>query len=252
MKGLILVFVMLMWSGYGRAQELRTGNYPDGSLRFKGYFKDGKPSGEMTHYFPSGKIKAQMNHRGDTADVVLYHPETDFTSAGRYVNRKKEGKWTYRKGGRIVAEEMYGGDRLDGQAVFYTAGGEVLEQKQWKDGTPEGEWKLFWGEGKLRLEACFKAGKLEGPVKSYSREGILQTEGTYRNDLKEGEWLFFDAAGKESRKLVYHKGLPENAGQLELEESRRLDSLVSTGKKIPDPAVFADDPEAYMKITGME
>ena len=38
----------------------------------------------------------------------------------------------------------------------------------------------------------------------------------------------------------------------ELEESRQLDVLLSTVKKIPDPAVFADDPEGYMKLTGME
>ncbi len=30
------------------------------------------------------------------------------------------------------------------------------------------------------------------------------------------------------------------------------EAVLSTVKKIPDPAVFADDPEGYMKLTGME
>ena len=49
----------------GKAQELKEGHYPDGKLRYKGYFLNGQPAGEVTHYYPDGKVKAVMNHRGE-------------------------------------------------------------------------------------------------------------------------------------------------------------------------------------------
>ena len=44
----------------------------------------------------------------------------------------------------------------------------------------------------------------------------------------------------------------EDAAEEETEESRKLDEMMISGKEIPDPAVFADDPEAYMRLTGMK
>ena len=72
------------------------------------------------------------------------------------------------------------------------------------------------------------------------------------NDRKEGTWVFFDDSGVEVKRKNYRAGISDTAEEDELEESRYLDVLLSTVKKIPDPAVFADDPEGYMKLTGME
>ena len=104
----------------------------------------------------------------------------------------------------------------------------------------------------LRMIAGLKAGKLDGEVKTYSYQGILRSEGRYRNDRKEGTWVFFDDSGVEVKRKNYRAGISDTAEEDELEESRQLDVLLSTVKKIPDPAVFADDPEGYMKLTGME
>lgn len=100
--------------------------------------------------------------------------------------------------------------------------------------------------------AGLKAGKLDGEVKTYSYQGILRSEGRYRNDRKEGTWVFFDDSRVEVKRKNYRAGISDTAEVDELEESRQLDVLLSTVKKIPDPAVFADDPEGYMKLTGME
>ena len=120
------------------------------------------------------------------------------------------------------------------------------------NGKPEGEWKLYYDNGQLRMIAGLKAGKLDGEVKTYSYQGILRSEGRYRNDRKEGTWVFFDDSGVEVKRKNYRAGISDTAEGDELEESRQLDVLLSTVKKIPDPAVFADDPEGYMKLTGME
>ena len=196
----------------GRAQELKEGYYPDGKLRYKGYFLNGQPAGEVTHYYPDGKVKAVMNHRGKQAEAVLYSRDGEFKTSGRYMDRKKEGVWEYRKGEKLLLSEEYSGDRLNGAATRYYPTGAVAEVKNWKDGGLSGE---------------------------------------YRNDLKEGIWQFFYPDGKLERTVVYHAGTAENEEEAIREESRRIDELMNSGKKFADPALFKDDPEGYMKLSGL-
>lgn len=233
-----------------QAQELKSGLYPDGKLRYKGYFLDGQPAGEVTHYYPDGKIKAVMNHSGNEAEALLYSRDGNTCSSGKYIGRKKNGTWEYRKGERLLATEKYTENLLNGEAVRYYSDGKTAEIKEWKNGEPSGNWKLFYDNGKLRMEATLHNGKLDGKVKSYNYNGELLTEGEYRSDLKNGLWHFFDPENQTERQRKYHFGIAEDHEQAELEESRKLDSLINSGKKIPDPQVFADDPESYMKLIG--
>ena len=48
----------------GQEAEWRKGTYPDGTLRYEGYFRAGKPAGEMKRYYPDGKLQARMVYRG--------------------------------------------------------------------------------------------------------------------------------------------------------------------------------------------
>lgn len=236
----------------GNAQDLKEGYYPDGKLRYKGYFQDGKPAGEVTHYYPDGKVKAVMNHQGEQVDAVLYSPDGEFKTSGRYVDRKKEGVWEYRKGENLLLSEEYAGDRLNGTVTRYYPTGVVAEIKNWKAGALSGVWKLFYESGVLRTEVTFVAGKLDGKLRSYNFDGVLVAEGEYRNDLKEGTWQFFNPEGKLERTVVYHAGKPENEEEAIQKESRRIDELMNSGKKFADPALFKDDPEGYIKLSGMK
>lgn len=234
------------------AQELRTGTYPDGTLRYKGYFVDGKPTGKIVRYNPDGKIKAEMNYRGDTVEVVLYSKDGAYKSQGKYVNQKKCGTWEHKKDEHILMREEYRDNYLHGKSFRYDASGKLIEEKGWLNGKADGKWNLYYEEGPLRMQAVFITGKLEGAVKSYGRDGKLRVEGNYKNNLKEGIWAFYDVTGELLKKQVYHAGISEQAEEEEIEENRKLDELLLAGQKIPDPAVFADDPEAYMRLMGME
>ena len=212
--GLLVLFIWCL-TGYSLGQEVKCGYYPDGKLRYKGYFNNGKPEGKLIRYYPEGNVKAKMNYRGDTVDVVLYNRKGDCVITGKYFQKKKTGIWTTCRENRLIAREEYQNDLLNGKSIRYTEAGGVAEEKHWKGGKPDGVWKLFFPDGKLKLQTYYVAGELV-------------------------------------KKQIYHKGMPEDAGEREIEESRQLDILIKSGKKIPDPAVFADDPEAYMKLTGIE
>ncbi len=249
--GLLVLFIWCL-TGYSLGQEVKCGYYPDGKLRYKGYFNNGKPEGKLIRYYPEGNVKAKMNYRGDTVDVVLYNRKGDCVITGKYFQKKKTGIWTTCRENRLIALEEYQNDLLNGKSIRYTEAGGVAEEKHWKGGKPDGVWKLFFPDGKLKLQTYYVAGELEGSMISYFPEEKLRARGKYRSNLREGVWEFYNIAGELVKKQIYHKGMPEDAGEREIEESRQLDILIKSGKKIPDPAVFADDPEAYMKLTGIE
>lgn len=70
-----VVLAVLFWGclllGMPESREWRKGTYPDGTLRYEGYFEAGKPAGEMKRYYPDGKLQARMEYCGDTAEAVL-------------------------------------------------------------------------------------------------------------------------------------------------------------------------------------
>ena len=43
----------------GQEAEWRKGTYPDGTLRYEGYFRAGKPAGEMKRYYPDGVVQPE-------------------------------------------------------------------------------------------------------------------------------------------------------------------------------------------------
>ena len=89
----------------GQEAEWRKGTYPDGTLRYEGYFRAGKPAGEMKRYYPDGKLQARMVYRGDTVEAVLYSRKSDCSMRGKYVGRKKQGTWEYFKNDCLLMKE---------------------------------------------------------------------------------------------------------------------------------------------------
>lgn len=248
---LLIFFLLLGLSGYTQKMEQREGYYPDGKLRYRGYFVEGQPMGEMTHYYPDGKIKAVMKHAEDNvSDAVLYSKDGNFTMSGRYLDRKKNGMWAYKKGDSLIYKEEYKDDRLNGVSEkYYTAGG-IAERKHWSNGVLTGEWCLFYDDGKVRMEAVFVNGKLNGTVKSYAYTGKLTAEGTYKNNRKEGLWRYYDESGKLKTEKTFVAGVPTDLEAEELEETREIDAVIQQEQRIPDPADFMDEPENYLRLIG--
>lgn len=251
MRYIVCFLVFCCWGVSSWGQEFKTGTYPDGAVRYKGYFLDGKPVGKMVRYYPDGKVQAEMEYRGDTVEATLYSRDGKCISAGKYVNRLKNGVWKFWKGEYLLAEENYRNNVLEGKRLNYFESGKIAGCKTWKDGKPEGEWQLYYENGQLRLQAGYHLGKIDGEVRSYDQKGILRVQGRFRNDRKEGKWEFYDEQGELLKVKIYHNGVAEDAEE-ETEESRRLNDMILSEKEIPDPAVFADDPEAYMRLTGMK
>jgi len=83
--------------------------YPDGTLIYKGEFKNGEPVGKWTRYYESGQVKAKIHYIEDTdsAFVIFFDKRGIKISEGYYLNEQKEGKWTYFSGNKIISEENF-------------------------------------------------------------------------------------------------------------------------------------------------
>lgn len=249
--GILFLGMLMSWSVI--AQEngiLKKGYYPDGKLRYEGYFEGEVPVGKMTRYYPNGQVQAEMMHKGRETEAVLYSKDGTYCSSGHYLDRKKEGEWRYEKEKQLLATETYKDNVLDGVSRKYFSCGGTAEEKHWKNGLPDGDWKMFYRNGKIRLEACFAGGKLEGELRAYSAAGQRMAEGKYRNNLKEGVWHYYDEDGNLRKERIYKAGIANDQEQQDIAASRKLDEWVKEGKKIADPAHFTDEPEMYLKVAG--
>lgn len=228
--------------------ELKEAYYPDGQLRYRGYFAGKQPVGEMVRYYPSGQVRARLNYQGERTTAVIYSKTGEFTSAGEYLNRKKSGVWEYRKGDRLLTREEYREDKLNGTSFKYYASGDVAESRTWNAGVLSGEWKVFYDNGQLKFETFFVKGKLNGPLKAYSHEGKKSVEGEYRDNMKEGRWRYYDDEGNLVRERSYKGGISEQRQEDDLLEDEQIRQLEDEAVKIVDPANFTDDPEVYLQI----
>lgn len=245
---LLLCFLCCCLPVNAQQGELKEGYYADGKLRYKGYFVGKQPVGEVTQYYPSGQIKARLNYKGEETTAVIFSKNGEFTSEGKYLNRKKTGVWEYKKGKRLLTREEYAEDKLNGISSKYYASGEVAETKSWKAGVLSGEWKVFYDNGKLKFETFFREGKLEGPLKTYDYEGKLSSEGEYHNNLKEGVWLYYDGEGKLIRERRYKAGISDRQQDDDLKENEQIQQLENEVNRIVDPANFTDEPEVYLQM----
>ena len=69
---LSVVLVCCCLVAQAQQREWKESYYPDGKLRYKGYFVGKQPVGEVTQYYPSGQMKARLNYDGEEMTAIIY------------------------------------------------------------------------------------------------------------------------------------------------------------------------------------
>lgn len=177
----------------GKKQGVWQKNYPKSSaLEYKGQFKNDKPVGVFTYYYPSTKVKAVIKHGENTSrsEAYFYHENGVLMSFGIYQNMKKDSVWlNFGPSGRISYKETYKNDVLDGLKTVYFIS-ENLEDRS----------------SKISALSMYKAGKLNGEFKEYFDSGQVKTTGTFQEDKKVGIWEQFHPNGKKMSLTRYKDG----------------------------------------------
>ena len=167
----------------GRKQGSWSKTYPKSKmLQYKGQFKDDKPVGTFTYYYPTGKVKAIVKHDDNStrSSAYFYHENGMLMSHGIYRNLKKDSVWlNFTPAGRLSSSETYKEDLLEGKKIIYYVPDNM--------------------EDKSRLPSAvlmYSKGKLNGESTEYFDTGVVKSKGTYKDDKKVGLWEYYHPNGK--------------------------------------------------------
>ena len=174
-------------------------NYPDGELRYHGFFEDGKPVGTFQYYDSAGNLKAVNNFKSN--GEIAYHQalaESGFVIAkGKFINQQKDSTWLYYNAAdsTLISEENFQNGMLHGKSITYYANEKPAEILHYDKGVLQGEWKKYFANGVLQTAAFYENGQLNGAFESYHPNGQLYFSGDYQAGQKIGIWRTYDEEG---------------------------------------------------------
>ena len=176
----------------GRKQGVWEKYYPDAkTLIYLGQFKDDIPYGEFKYYYPSGKIKSIVRHKGVKRSYAWFYFENEeLMSEGLYRDMKKDSLWkNYNAQGYLLSTEVFKNNKLNGERrVFY-----IQDQVE-------------TGEIKCASIEMYKDSILDGPYSQYLSAGVKVQEGNYLSGAKHGLWKSFHPNGTLASMIKYRNG----------------------------------------------
>jgi antitoxin component YwqK of YwqJK toxin-antitoxin module len=165
-------------------------------LRYEGTFEHGKEVGIFKFYDKTGghptgvKIYTDGN---ELLEVIFYTTAGKKVSEGKMKQRSREGKWIYyhKDGKRIMTEEVYKNNLLEGDRVVYFENGAIAQRMTYVEGKENGTETHYSEKGVTVKTYTHVDGKLHGPVKLYGLDGTIMREGNYKDNKKHGTWKYY-------------------------------------------------------------
>jgi antitoxin component YwqK of YwqJK toxin-antitoxin module len=223
----------------GFKQGLWIKKYPDGHIQYNGYFKDNHPVGTFKRFYESDTLQSVMIFSEDGSESIstLYHTNGYIASAGKFVNKLKEGRWKFysaTRKGYLVSEEDYRKNIREGVSSKYYPDNKPSERLVYVNDVKHGEWTQYFPSGNMCLKAYFSNGKLDGGFFTYYDDGKPEYIGQYKNDLRSGTWKIYNSNGTLKYNLEYSDGIAKNS-ELDKKEAEYLDAIEKNKGKIADP-----------------
>lgn len=178
----------------GRKQGPWEKKHPKSNVaQYKGQFKDGKPVGTFTYFYPSNKIQAIIKHdlNSTRSSAVFYHESGIILSKGIYQNMKKDSVWlNYAPSGRLSSAETFKNDTLNGKKTIYYLPEDLNDRSQ-----------------RIASVSNYINGKLEGERIEYFESGAVKSKGIYKNNVKNGVWITNHPNGNVMNTERYQNGI---------------------------------------------
>lgn len=165
-------------------------------LRYQGTFEHGQEVGTFKFYDKKGGHPTAVKiytEGSELLDVIFYTTAGKKVSEGKMKQRSREGKWVYyhKDGVRVMTEENYTNDLLEGERIVYFENGAVAQRVNYVEGKEHGQETHYSEKGVVTKTYTHTEGKLHGPVKLYDLNGVLLREGNYKDNKKHGTWKYY-------------------------------------------------------------
>lgn len=234
-------------TGTNDSLEFKIYYYEGGAKSSEGYLRNGQPDGYWKSYYRNGNLKAE----GDRKNHQLSGPWTFYNSEGKktveinYREGKKNGLRKTFTEGRVVKEENFTNDKLQGFTRLYYPSGELKQEIPFVDNLETGEGYEYAEDGRIITLLTYKNGVLtkkqrinrkddqdqkQGMWMAFHNNRKVKEEGPYMNGLRNGYWKFYQPNGNLKRVEKWVMGqLQENAQEVaKIEVKREIDP--NTGK----------------------
>jgi len=188
--------------------------YIDGVLTGEGILDTaGRQQGPWKEYHPNGELKSKGEYVNGKriGDWVFYHPNGKTEQLGKYDKRgRAQGPWKwFYESGNLLREENYRNDLQDGTMTEYSDDGKIITKGDYVDGQKEGPWILELAE--YREEGSYKGDRRDGEWKHYYTDsGKLRFVGKFIDGVPDGMQIFYYPNGKEKQTGKYVGGLKES------------------------------------------
>lgn len=247
--GLILVLFAVSVSGQvknqrdaeGRKQGYWEATDRNGKLVYKGYFKDDKPVGEMTRYYPDGGVRVMMTYdeKSEKARAKFFWQNGEPAAEGNYINTKRDSIWVYYSyyTKNVSNKTTYAAGKRTGSSSSFYPSGEIAEEVWWKDDLKDGPWKQYFEDGRLKLSATYHNNKLTGKIETFYPDGKTETEGYYLDDVPDGKWTHYHDDGKIASTIEYVNGEIANWDEVLETEQEFFRKIEEQKDRIKEPTL---------------
>lgn len=219
--------------------EFKTYFYEGGAKSSEGYLRNGRPDEYWKSFYRNGNVKAEGNRKKFALDGpwTFYGEEGNKVVEISYERGKKNGLRKTFKEEKVVKEETFVDDVLQGYTQHYDLKGRLIRETPFVDGKEKGEGYEYNTDGLVITLLTYKAGVLtkKQGINRRDEQGQKQSlwieffpnrrtkiEGTYVNDLKNGYWKYYQPNGNLIRVEKWIMGvLQENAQEVAKVEIKR-------------------------------
>ena len=223
----------------GIRQGFWKANYDNGNPKYKGFFKNGNPTGEFTRFYEDGTCKARMNYHedSDSVEVSLFYQNNKPAAQGIYISMKKEGIWSYYSyySGKLVCKENYRQGLRVGFSNKYYESGILSEELEYNNDMKSGKWNQFYENGAPRLKGNYYLNLRTGPYMVLYPKGKTQVLGQFKRDRMDGKWEYYDEDGKVELEIEYVNGIAQNEDKIEEYQKEIFKEIESNKGKFPEP-----------------
>lgn len=182
-----------------------------GQKIYEGTFKNDKPLGTFTYFYPNGKTKSITHFyaQANQAYTYFYNSTGGKISEGKVVGEAKDSTWTlYRTGDSIQAIENYTKGKKNGVFKRFHSNGQLYEELTFKNDLQEGVRKKYFLNGAMESQVNYTAGAENGKATFYFTDGQKSAEGNYKNGFRDGTWYYYNSAGVWEWQIKFVKGAP--------------------------------------------
>lgn len=204
--------------------------YRNGKIKLVGYFKNNKKEGIWEDYDENGDIKRTLTFKdGELNGAANYYEDGKLVKKENYNNGMLSGEsmtqfFNYDANVTFELISNYSNDKKNGREEFYVKeennSKRLLNYKNFVNDLKEGPFQKVTGDS--LIIGSYKNDKLDGSYKVYvdisvmtiggiaktnPEELTISSKGYYKNDLKEGEWEYYDITGSLIEKGKYYNDL---------------------------------------------